>query len=45
LRLADVVDIHAYAADVTLVDLDLMQMGGGMRPATWRTPVVLRING
>jgi hypothetical protein len=45
LRLADVVDIHAYAADVTLVDLDLMQMGGGMRPATRRTPVVLRING
>ena len=30
LRLADVVDIHPDAADVALVDLDLMQMGGGM---------------
>jgi hypothetical protein len=28
LRLADVVDIHADAADMALVDLDLMQMGG-----------------
>jgi hypothetical protein len=26
LRLADVIDIHADAADVALVDLDLMQM-------------------
>jgi hypothetical protein len=41
LRLADVVDIHADAGDVALVDLDLMQMGGGMRPATRRAPVVL----
>jgi hypothetical protein len=28
LRLADVVDIHADAADAALVSLDLMQMGG-----------------
>jgi hypothetical protein len=33
LWLADVVDIDADAADVALVDLDLMQMGCGMRPA------------
>jgi hypothetical protein len=30
LRLADVVDIHPDAANVALVDLDLMQLGGGM---------------
>jgi hypothetical protein len=29
LGLADAVDIHPDAADVALVDLDLMQMGGG----------------
>ena len=41
MRLADVVDIHPDAADVALVDLDLMQMGGRMRLATRRAPVVL----
>ena len=41
LRLADVVDIHPDAADLALVDLDLMQMGGRMRLATRRAPIVL----
>jgi hypothetical protein len=34
LRLADVVDIDPVAADMALVDLDLAQMGSGMRTAT-----------
>src|ERR1700739_5054909 len=41
LRLSDVVDVDPDAADVALVDLDLMQICGGMSAAPRRAPVVL----
>jgi len=41
LGLADVVDVDPDAADVALVDLDLVQIRGGMGVSAWRAPVVL----
>ena len=40
-RLENVVDIDSDAPDIALVDLDLMQVRGGMREPRWRAPVVL----
>src|SRR5271165_1794940 len=41
LWLADVVDVDPDAADIALVDLDLVQICGGMSAAPGRAPVVL----
>jgi hypothetical protein len=41
LGLTDVVDVDPDAADVALVDLDLVQIRGRMGVSPWRAPVVL----